>query len=177
MVGPRVYLDHAATTRVRPEVQEVMSAALAESYGNPSSVHREGQRARKRLEEAREQIASLLCCDPSEILFTSGGTESDNLAIKGSIANAPIHKRHIITSVIEHPAVLESCRALELNGTRVTCLPVDRTGLISKDSLSEALSPDTCLVSVMLVSELQVSELQVSGMLAVLLAVLMVCLL
>ncbi len=152
MVGPRVYLDHAATTRVRPEVQEVMSAALAESYGNPSSVHREGQRARKCLEEAREQIASLLCCGPSEILFTSGGTESDNLAIKGSIADAPIHKRHIITSSIEHPAVLESCRVLEQNGARVTCLPVSRNGLISLDSLSETLSPDTYLVSVMLVN-------------------------
>lgn len=139
----RVYLDNAATTRIRPEVLDVIIKAYSE-FGNPSSVHREGQHAKKALEEARESIASCLNCDPAEILFTSGGSESDNWAVKCAAGT------HIITSSIEHPAVLKSCDMLEKHGLRVTYLPVDHTGLVSSDSLEKALSPDTSLVSIMM---------------------------
>ena len=153
MPESRVYLDHAATTRVRPEVVEAMSAVLAEIFGNPSSVHREGQRARKLLEEARESIAASLHCDPQEIYFTSGGTESDNWALKCASfrhSGAGSSSRSgIITTSIEHPAVLRSCEALAEHGMKVTYLPVDTYGLVSEASLTGALSDETSLVSVM----------------------------
>ena len=139
----RVYLDNAATTKIRPEVMDVMVRAYSE-FGNPSSVHREGQHAKKAIEEARESIALSLNCDPAEIYFTSGGTESDNWAVKCA-ANG-----HVITSKIEHPAVLRSVEMLEKHGLKVTYLPVDKNGLISPDSLEKALTPDTSLVSVMM---------------------------
>ena len=146
----RVYLDNAATTRVRQEVWDTMRLAFCEEYGNPSSVHTEGQYARKLLEEARKSIASNLNCSPQEIYFTSCGTESDNWAIQGVAEANKEEKRHIITSSIEHPAVIKSCGFLEEKGFRVTYLPVDRSGLVSLDSLAKALTPDTCLVSIML---------------------------
>lgn len=139
----RVYLDNAATTKIRPEVLDAMTNAYS-VYGNPSSVHREGQHAKKALEEARETIASCLNCDPTEILFTSGGTESDNWAVKCACGS------HVITSSIEHPAVLKSCEMLEKHGLKVTYLPVDNTGIVSADSLEKALVTDTSLVSIML---------------------------
>ena len=139
----RVYLDNAATTKIRPEVLDVMVHAYSE-FGNPSSVHREGQHAKKAIEEARESIALSLNCDPAEIYFTSGGTESDNWAVKCAA------KGHVITSKIEHPAVLRSVEMLEKHGLKVTYLPVDKNGLISPDSLEKALTPDTSLVSVMM---------------------------
>ena len=139
----RVYLDNAATTKIRPEVLDAMTNAYSE-YGNPSSVHREGQHAKKALEEARETIASCLNCDPTEILFTSGGTESDNWAVKCACGS------HVITSSIEHPAVLKSCEMLEKHGLKVTYLPVDKDGAVSPDSLGKALATDASLVSIMM---------------------------
>ena len=115
----RVYLDNAATTKVRPEVFDTMRLVLCEEYGNPSSIHREGQRAKKLLEEARESIAQNLACTPEEVFFTSGGTESDNWAIKCAATVSDANKRHIITSAIEHPAVLKSCLALEREGYKL----------------------------------------------------------
>ena len=143
----RVYLDNAATTKIRPEVAEVMSSVLFENYGNPSSVHREGQAAKKCLEDARDSIAASFHCDPKEILFTSGGTESDNWAIKYGSRGG-----HIITSCIEHPAVLESFQAMEKHGIKVTFLPVDKYGLVSSKDLKDAITGDTTLVSVMMVN-------------------------
>ena len=146
----RVYLDNAATTRLDPEVLEAMLPYLREEYGNASSVHAFGQRARAAVEEARARVAELIGADPSEIIFTSGGTESDNLALKG-IAEAHGHRgRHLITSQIEHPAVLESCRALERRGFEVTYLPVSPDGLVRIEDVHAALRPDTILISVML---------------------------
>ena len=139
----RVYLDNAATTKIRPEVLDAMTNAYSE-YGNPSSVHREGQHAKKALEEARETIALCLNCDPTEILFTSGGTESDNWAVKCACGS------HVITSSIEHPAVLKSCEMLEKHGLKVTYLPVDKDGVVSPDSLGKALATDASLVSIMM---------------------------
>ena len=141
----RIYLDNAATTKIRPEVLDTMVKAYSE-FGNPSSVHREGQHAKKTLEEARESIASDLHCEPSEVYFTSGGTESDNWAIKCAA------RGHVITSKIEHPAVLRSCEMLENHGLKVTYLPADKDGIVSPDSLVKALLPDTSLVSVMMVN-------------------------
>ena len=143
----RVYLDNAATTKIRPEVAEVMSNVLSENYGNPSSVHREGQSAKKCLEDARDSIAASFHCDPKEILFTSGGTESDNWAVKYGSGGG-----HIITSCIEHPAVLQSVQAMEKHGLRVTYLPVDKYGLVSPKDLKNAISEDITLVSVMMVN-------------------------
>lgn len=146
----RVYLDNAATTRVRQEVWDTMRLAFCEEYGNPSSIHTEGQHAKKLLEEARISIAANLNCSAQEVYFTSSGTEADNWAIQGVAEAYKEEKRHIITSSIEHPAVLQSCRALEKQGFRITYLPVDTYGLVSLDSLAKALTPDTCLVSIML---------------------------
>jgi cysteine desulfurase len=146
----RVYLDNAATTRLDPEVLDAMLPYLREEYGNASSVHSFGQRARAAVEEARAHVAELIGADPSEIIFTSGGTEADNLAIKG-IAEAHGHAgRHLITSQIEHPAVLESCRALERRGFDVTYLPVSPEGLVRIEDVRDALRPDTILISIML---------------------------
>jgi len=146
----RVYLDNAATTKIRPESLAAMNAAYNE-YANPSSVHHEGQSARKALENARESVASVLHCDPSEVYFTSGGTEADNWAVSFS-GDVGEGKRHIITSSIEHPAVLSACKRKESEGFRVTYLPVDRYGSVSADDLERAISDDTALVSVMMVN-------------------------
>lgn len=148
-----VYLDNNATTPVRPEVFEAMRPylAVAGDFGNPSSLHTAGQRARAALETAREQVAALLgAADPGEIVFTSGGTESDNAAIIGTAFAHRARGRHLITSVIEHHAVLHACDYLEQeHGFTVTRLPVDRFGRISPADLSAALTPDTILVSLM----------------------------
>ena len=144
----RVYLDNAATTCIRPEVLDVMTTAYTSTFGNPSSVHREGQRAKKLLEEAKESIASLLHCEPSELFFTSGGTESDNWAIRCSSEK----ELQIITSSIEHAAVLRSCEMREKEGSLVIYLPVDSKGRVSPHEMKRKISPDTSLVSVMLVN-------------------------
>jgi cysteine desulfurase len=146
----RLYFDHNATTPVDPAVVEMMSAVLREDFGNPSSVHHFGQVAKARLDDARSAVAALINADPSEIVFTSGGTEADNFALRG-VAEAlePTGRKHLIASAIEHEAVLNTLRALARRGWKTTLLPVDATGIVRADSLEAALTDDTALVSVM----------------------------
>jgi cysteine desulfurase NifS/selenium donor protein len=144
-----IYLDYNATTPIAREVAEAMTPYLYEHFGNPSSNHPYGVATKKAIEKARAQVAALLECKPSEIIFTSGGTESNNYAIKG-VALANRNKgNHIITSAVEHPAVVEVCNWLEKQGFRVTILPVDEFGLVNPSDLEAAITPDTLLVSVM----------------------------
>lgn len=146
----RVYLDHAATTPVRPEVLDVMLPIFKEQFGNPSSFYGRGQEAKKILEDARQRVAACLNAQPHEIYFTSCGTESDNWAIKG-VARAQQQKgKHIITSKIEHHAVLHTCEALEHQGYEVTYLDVDGDGLVDPEAVRAAIRPDTILVSIMM---------------------------
>ena len=149
MHKPLLYFDHNATTPLHPAVWEAMQPFLTEVFGNPSSLHTEGLQARDAVEEARQQVAQLLGASPEEIVFTSGGTEADNLAILGSVMAQRRPGGHIITSQIEHPAVLGSCRALEAQGFRVTRLPVGSAGTIDPDDLARALTDDTLLVTLM----------------------------
>lgn len=142
----RVYLDSNATTPVLPEVFEAMRPYYFEEFGNASSIHHHGQHARAAVERARESVARLLGCRAAEVVFTSGGTEADNLAIFG-IARAG---DHVITSQVEHHAVLNACKALERRGIEVTYLSVDREGLIDPDELPRALRPNTKLISIMM---------------------------
>jgi cysteine desulfurase len=146
----RIYLDHNATTPLAPAVLERMTRILGEEYGNPSSVHHFGQRAKAAMDEARSAVAALVGGDPSEIVFTSGGTEGDNFAIRG-VAEAleSTGRRHLIASAIEHEAVLSTLKALARRGWRTTLLPVDQSGVVSPDALRGALADDTALVSVM----------------------------
>jgi cysteine desulfurase len=145
-----IYFDNAATSPVRGEVQEAMNRCMSETFGNASSLHLFGQAAKRALEGARTTVARCLGADAREIYFTSGGTESDNLAIRG-VAYANRDKgRHIITSPIEHHAVLNTCLALEREGFEVTYAPVDRYGVIDLDAVKDALRPDTILITVML---------------------------
>jgi cysteine desulfurase len=143
-----VYVDNNATTRVAPEVLEAMLPFFKEQFGNPSSMHYLAKPAEQAITKAREQVACLLNADPSEIVFTSCGTESDNAAIRGVLAALP-HKKHIITTRVEHPAVRNVCQYLGKNGYRVTELPVDKMGQIDLDELRETLDDDTALVSIM----------------------------
>jgi len=146
----RIYLDHNATTPLDPLVADRMTQAMREVWGNASSVHHFGQQAKAALDDARAAIASLLGADPSEIVFTAGGTESDNIAIRGAAeALEPSGRRHLITAAIEHEAVLNTMKALAKRGWRVTILPVDASGLVSPDHLHDAIADDTALVSVM----------------------------
>jgi cysteine desulfurase len=142
----RVYLDNNATTPVLPEVFEAMRPYFGEHFGNASSIHHHGQETRAAVEDARESVAALLGCSASEVIFTSGGTESDNLAIAGLIAPGD----HVITSSIEHSAVLQSCKALGKRGCEVTVLPVDGRSLIDPADVKRALRPNTKLISVMM---------------------------
>jgi cysteine desulfurase len=145
----RIYLDYAATTPVAPEVVDAMLPYLNEQFGNPSSIHSFGQETKAAIEDAREVLARNLGARSEEIFFTSGGTESNNLAFKG-VASANRHKgRHIITSAIEHHAVLEPCHFLETQGFSVTYLPVDRDGIVDPDDVRKAITDDTILISVM----------------------------
>ncbi|MCF7858405.1 MAG: cysteine desulfurase [Candidatus Cloacimonetes bacterium] len=144
-----IYLDYNATTPIDPEVIEAMLPFLEEKFGNPSSMHWYGISSRKALIKAREQVADLINCDPSEIIFTSGGTESNNYALKG-FALANRHKgNHIITSSIEHPSVTEVCKYLQTIGFKVTYLPVDNKGSVSLKTLNESIKQDTILISIM----------------------------
>ncbi len=146
----RIYLDHNATTAVDPAVLDAMLPFFSTDFGNASSIHTFGQRARSAVETAREQVATLLSARPQEIVFTSGGTEADNHAIFGVVnAVAAPTAKHVITSSIEHEAVLNTCQALEKQGVAVTYLPVNRDGLISLDELRNAVRPETVLVTVM----------------------------
>ena len=148
-----VYLDNSATTMCYPEVGEFVYKVMCRDYGNPSSMHRKGVQAEHYIRESKETIAKLLKLNPKEIFFTSGGTESDNLALIGCARANKRKGNHLITSSIEHPAILNTMRYLEEEeGFRVTYLPVDAKGKIKLDALKEALCPDTILVSVMYVN-------------------------
>ena len=143
------YFDNAATTRVKEEVLEEMIPYLKEEFGNPSSMYTIGRGAKRAVEEAREKVARLINCSPKEIYFTGCGSESDNTAIKG-IAYKNLYKgRHIITSKIEHPAVLNSCKTLERQGFKVTYLDVDNNGLIDLENLRNSIRNDTILITIM----------------------------
>jgi len=144
-------MDHAATTAVDPRVLEEMKGFFDKKYGNASEPHRFGTEAKRALEEARGRVAELMNAKEDEIIFTSGGTESDNFAIKG-MAFANTDKRHIITSKIEHDAVMNTCKWLEAHGYSVTYLPVDRYGLVDPADVEKVIKPETCLVSIMAAS-------------------------
>jgi cysteine desulfurase len=142
-------MDHSATTPVAPEVLEAMLPYFSEKFGNASSLHSFGLEAKEALEESREKVAGLLGAKPEEIIFTSGGTESDNLALKGIARKNRQLGKHIITTQVEHPAILECCRKLEKEGFEVTYLPVTNEGLVDIASLESAIRSDTILISVM----------------------------
>ena len=144
-----IYLDNSATTAVHPDVVKLMSKIMLEDYGNPSSKHNTGVQAERYLNEAGETLASILKCDKKELLYTSGGTESDNMAFIGTALANKRRGNHIITTMIEHPAILETTVFLEKNGFEITYLPVDATGRVSLEALKEALKPETILVSIM----------------------------
>ena len=144
-----IYLDYNATTPIAPEVAAAMRPFIEMEFGNPSSLHYYGIRARKAVETAREQVAGLLNCSPEEIIFTSGGTESNNMAIKGAAFAHRAKGNHIITSSVEHPAVLEVCQYLEQSGFRVTYLPVDKDGMVALSDMEQAISAETILVTIM----------------------------
>jgi len=146
----RVYLDHNATTPVAPEVLAAMLPYFSEEYGNASSIHTFGQHARGAVEEARESVAELLGGRPAEIIFSSGGTESNNHAIFGAVGAAHGGPKHVITSAIEHSAVLDPCSALEKRGVVVTVLPVDREGVVNPEDVRRAIRPETVLITIML---------------------------
>jgi len=146
----KVYLDNSATTAMAAEVIEAMLPYFSDEMGNAQSVHSFGQRAKAAVEKARREVAALINAAPLEIVFVSGGTEADNLAIRGIAEAHRDHGRHIITTKIEHPAVLATCEALEASGYRVTYLPVLRTGIVSADDVRQAIGDETILISVML---------------------------
>lgn len=152
----KIYFDHSATTPVDPEVLRAMLPYLKNDFGNASSLHSFGQRARAGVEKAREQVAAFLSCEPKEIVFTSGATESNNLAILGFVRRArgldQKRKLHVITSAIEHPSVLEVCRELKKEEAEVTYLPVSRAGLVRVADVKKAIRPETILISIMYVN-------------------------
>ena len=149
----RVYLDYNATTPVAPAVLEAMLPFLGENFGNAGSVHTPGQRARAAVDSARESVAALIGAKPSEIVFTSGGTEADNLALFGSLAAPAKPRKHVITTAIEHHAILHSCEELERQGIDVTIVPVSQSdasrGAVDPEDIRRALRPETILISVM----------------------------
>lgn len=145
----RIYLDHAATTPMRREVIEAMQPYLSQYFGNPSSLHHFGKEAANAIRDAREKVAGLLSARPDEVVFVSGGTESDNLAVFGAAYANRDRGRHIITTQIEHYAVLEPCRFLEREGWRVTYLPVDKFGRVDPEDVRDAITDETVLISVM----------------------------
>jgi cysteine desulfurase len=146
----RAYFDHNATTPPDPQVREAVMRALTEDFGNPSSVHHFGQRAKAVVDEARSAIADLIGAEPGEVVFTSGGTEADNLALRGAAEAAePGGRRHLITSAIEHEAVLNTVKALTKRGWTATVLPVDASGIVSPAALASAMTRETAVVSVM----------------------------
>jgi len=145
-----IYLDHNATTPVLPEVLEAMLPYLRDQFGNPSSEHAVGRRARDAVDRAREQVAASLSCRPDEVLFTSGGTESNNVAILGSAATAAADRRRLVTSCVEHPATQRPCERLEKAGWTVNLLPVTGAGHVAAADVRRAMGPDVALVSLML---------------------------
>src|SRR3569832_470585 len=145
----RIYFDNNATSPLLPEVFEAMRPYYFEKFGNASSIHQQGQQARAAVEDAREQVAKLLGARESEIVFTSGGTEGDYLAIFGIASPGA----HIVTSTIDHHAVLNACKRLEQLGCTVTYVPVDRNGVVRLDALRDAIRPETKLISVMMANK------------------------
>jgi cysteine desulfurase len=146
----RIYFDHNATTPITPDVLAAMMPYLTKEFGNASSIHTYGQNAREGVEQARSSVAALVGARAADIMFTSGGTESNNHAILGALAAAPGKAKHVITSAIEHVAVLDSCRALAKRGIDLTVLPVDREGLVNPDDIRRAIRPETVLITIML---------------------------
>lgn len=144
-----IYLDYNATSPVRPEVLDVMLPFYREHFGNPSSVHWAGRQVAGAMEKAREQVAALINASPAEIVFISCGSEGDNMALKGTVSALRDKGNHIITTAVEHPAVLETCQALEKEGCQVTYLPVDKDGMLDLADLEKAITPQTVLISVM----------------------------
>ena len=143
------YFDNAATTKIKKEVLDKMFPYLIEEYGNPSSLYTLGRRARVAVEEARKQVAELINCDKNEIYFTGGGTESDNTALKGLMGLEKNKGKHMITSKIEHPAILNTCKTLEENGIKVTYLNVNEKGFINIEELKNSITDNTILISIM----------------------------
>ena len=144
-----IYLDYAATTPLHSEVVKAMDPYRQKYFGNPSSIYTLGQKSRKAVDEAREKTASLVGCQDSEIIFTGGGTEADNFALRGAAYSREKKAKHIITSSIEHHAVINTCKYLENQGFRVTYLPVDQYGLVDPEEVKKAIIPDTFLISIM----------------------------
>jgi cysteine desulfurase len=145
----KIYFDHNASTPVHPEVAAAVQPFLGDLFGNPSSIHWAGRDVRKAVEDARAEIGAFYGCRPLEVVFTSSGTEADNLAVKGVAYRPGNAGKHIVTSQVEHPAVMNTCRFLEKQGFRVTYVPVNRQGIVEPDSVRRALAKDTILVSVM----------------------------
>ena len=145
----RFYFDHNATTPVSPAVLEVLVPALLEVYGNASSIHQHGQMAKQKLEIARCQVAGLIGCDPKDLVFLSGGTEADNLAILGTVRANSAARKHVVTTTIEHPAVLNTCRQLEREGVEVSYVRTGSDGVVDPADVHRALRPETILISVM----------------------------
>src|SRR5436190_14939806 len=145
----RIYFDSNATTVMRPEVVAAMLPVFTEDFGNPSSIHWFGQKAKAVLDDARTQVARLLHAETSEIVFVSGGTEADNLAIRGIAESQKAKGRHIITSKIEHHAVLHTCKDLEKQGWEITWIGVSSAGLVDPEDVRRAIRPDTILLSIM----------------------------
>lgn len=144
----RIYLDHNATTPLHPEVLEAMLPYYRSIFGNASTIYSFGQEARKAVEESREVLAGLIGASPEEIVFTSGGTEANNLALKGIVSAMESKESHIITSSVEHHAVLFTCRYLEKKGQKVTYLPVDKYGRVNPNQVKEAITKETILISI-----------------------------
>lgn len=146
---PRIYLDYNASTPIAPEVAAIMRGAMDHAFGNPSSQHWAGIPARRMVEKARRQVAGLLGCAPEEVVFTSGGSESNNFALKGAFFASKRTRRHIITTQVEHPAIVVPCRFLERLGAEITWLPVDGTGRVDPNDVRHAITADTVLISIM----------------------------
>ncbi|MGN6362687.1 MAG: cysteine desulfurase family protein, partial [Thermomicrobiales bacterium] len=146
---PSLYFDHNATTFLAPELASSYFSALTEAHGNASSVHRAGQMAKHHLESSRRSLATSLHATPQELVFTSGGTESNNLALLGLVRNLPGSSKHVVTTAIEHPSVLEPCRQLEREGVSVSYVQPASDGVVSPAAVLRAIRPETVLVSVM----------------------------
>ena len=144
-----IYLDHNATTPIAPEVADVMLPYIKEYFGNPSSSHWYGKQTKKAIETARKEVANLLSCQTNEIIFTSGGSESNNLALKGVTEFFKPEGNHIITSQVEHPAIINVCNYLEKHGVQVTYVPVDKFGMVDVQEIEKAILPTTMLISIM----------------------------
>ncbi len=151
-MSSRIYLDYCATTPVHPSVRDMMMRAMDMEFGNPSSMHWAGKNAREWIEQSREDVANGIKCQPDEIIFTSGATEADNLALFGTLRLFPSNEAHIITSSIEHHAILHAAQRLERDGYSVTYLPVDQDGLVDPGDVQRAIRPDTRLISIMYVN-------------------------